>query len=102
MWRWGLPEGLGPIDKETRSHRFLNYKVVTQRAGILQPPRVIEVRRENSTGTLSPGGSLRSDDEDHVRWVVRYREDGSAEKIEVYDIHHRLARGAVEEAAVCQ
>jgi hypothetical protein len=92
VWRWGLPEGLGPVDEETRSHRFLNYQVVTQRAGILQAPRVVEVRVENSAGTLSTGHSLRTDDKDHARWVVRYREDGSTEKIEVYDPGNRLVR----------
>ena len=92
VWRWGLPEGLGPLDEETRGHRFVNYKVVSQRAGVLQAPRVVEVRRENSAGRLSTGGSLRSDDEEHARWLVRYRDDKSPERIEVYNPGNRLVR----------
>jgi hypothetical protein len=92
VWRWGLPEGLGPLDEESRSHRYLNYKVVSQRPGVLQSPRVIEVRRENSSGILSSGYSLRTDDEGHSRWVVRYRDDGSTERLEIYDLANRLVR----------
>jgi hypothetical protein len=81
VWRWGVPEGLGPIDEETRSHRFLNFLVITQRAGIMQAARVVEVRCENSAGRLSAGRSLRTNEEGHARWVLSYRDDGSVERI---------------------
>lgn len=47
--------------------RYLNYRVVTRRAGLLRPPKVIEVRRENSAGLLNNGHSLRNDEESHAR-----------------------------------
>jgi hypothetical protein len=91
VWRWGLPEGAGLIDKEMRDHRFQTYKVTTQRPGIMQSPRVVEVDLENSAGQLSGGGPSRLEDGAYVRWVVRYREDGSLEKIEIFDrVGHRV------------
>ena len=91
----GTAEGLGLIDAETRGHRWLNFRVVAQRPTLLQAPRVVEIRRENSAGALTVGGSLRTDAENHARWVIRYRDDGSAEKIELYDPSNRLVQEAL-------
>lgn len=46
VWRWGVPEGLGPIDEEMRRHLATSYTVSAQRPGIFDPPRIVEVRRE--------------------------------------------------------
>jgi FHA domain/PDZ domain len=94
VWRWGVPEGLGLIDDEIRGHRFLTYRVTTQRPGITQSPRVVEVRLENSAGQLSGDGPIRMDGT-HARWVVRYREDGSPDKIEIFDRTGHLMREEV-------
>jgi MTH538 TIR-like domain (DUF1863)/FHA domain/PDZ domain len=95
VWRWGVPEGLGLIDNEIRGRRFLTYKVTTQRPGITQSPRVVEVRLENSAGQLSGDGPIRMEDGTHARWVVRYREDGTLDKIEIYDRTGHLMREEV-------
>jgi hypothetical protein len=80
VWRRGLPGGLGRIDAETHAHLFGSY-LVTKQSG-----RVVEVRWENSAG------ALQDDKDGHARWVVRYRESGKAEKIEVYRRNGRLVR----------
>src|SRR6185295_3374530 len=41
IWRWGLPQGLGSIDAETRSHLETHYSVTTRRAGLFESPRVV-------------------------------------------------------------
>jgi hypothetical protein len=92
VWRWGVPEGLGPIDEETRRHISVNYSVTTQRSTIWSGPRVVEVRRENSAGALRDLSSQRNDNDGRVRWVVRYREDGSVERIEGFDATDRFLR----------
>ena len=33
-----VPVGLGPIYEQTQGHRWLNYKITTQRGGILRGP----------------------------------------------------------------
>jgi hypothetical protein len=84
VWRWGLPEGLGRIDEETRSQLQTSYRVVTQRE------RVTDVTHQNSVG------SLRSVDDDEgqedARWLVDYRENGPAEKIDIFDRSGKLIR----------
>ncbi len=80
VWRWGLPEGLGRVDAGTRARRLGSYRIATRRG------RVVEVRWENSAGTL------RDDEDGHARWVVHYRENGKAEKVEVYRRNGRLVR----------
>jgi TIR domain len=85
-WRWGLPDGVGAIDQETYSHRAASYSVTTVRG------KVMETRRENSAGALRSGNSLRSNDDGQARWVVHYRDDGSADRIEIFDQADRLVR----------
>ena len=38
VWRWGVPEGLGPIDDEKRRHLSVNYSVTTQRSTLWSGP----------------------------------------------------------------
>jgi hypothetical protein len=80
VWKWGVPEGLMPLDAETRSHLVTDYRIVT-RGG-----KVIEVRRENSAG------SLTDDKEGHARWFVHYSENNRPGKIELFDHTNRLGR----------
>ena len=47
---------------------------------------MIEARRERSTGVLV------ENDEGEARWAITYREDGTAEKIEVFDGTNRFIR----------
>ena len=77
VWRWGLPEGVGKIDAETHEHLARSYSVITQRG------RVVEVRHD---------GWIRAEGDGHHRWVVHYREDGTAERIEIYGPTGRLVR----------
>jgi hypothetical protein len=77
VWRWGLPEGAGKIDAETHDHLARSYSVITQRG------RVVEVRHD---------GWIRAEGDGQHRWVVDYREDGSAERIEIFGPTGRLVR----------
>jgi hypothetical protein len=96
VWRWGVPEGLGQLDEETREHLVLHYAVTTQRPNLLAAPRVVEVRGERSTGQLYPaGGDRRIDGDIRARWIVSYREDGSVERIRGLDDADRLVRDDV-------
>jgi hypothetical protein len=95
VWRWGVPEGLGPIDDEKRRHLATNYSVTTQRSTIWSSPRVVEARRENSAGALRDLSSQRNDNDGRVHWVVRYREDGSVERIAGFDATDRFLRDDV-------
>lgn len=81
-WRYGVPEGVGPIDEETRTHRQASYRVVSQRG------RVVEVRTETSSGDLR--APLTAEDE-FARWVVIYRENGPAERVAFYNGNNDLA-----------
>jgi hypothetical protein len=92
VWRWGVPEGLGPIDADTHRHLSSSYAVTTQRNNLMANPRVVEVRRENSVGTLRATDSLRSDNDGRARMVVSYREDGSVERVKGFDATGRLLR----------
>ena len=78
--RRGVPEGLGPINEETRSHLETSYRVVTRRG------RAVEVRRDSS------GGVLRPDEDGDARWVVHYGANGLAEVIEIFDAYDGLVR----------
>ena len=90
IWRWAVPEGLGPIDDMTRSRREAHYAVVTRRLGILQAPKVVEVRHQRGRGTLAP----RHED-DTARWVINYGDSGRTERIDVFDAADRLLREEV-------
>jgi hypothetical protein len=92
VWRWGVPEGLGPIDADTHRHLSSSYAVTTQRNSLTANPRVVEVRRENSVGTLRATDSLRSDNDGRARMLVSYREDGSVERVKGFDATGRLLR----------
>jgi hypothetical protein len=80
VWRWGLPEGFDPIDAGTRDHLVTSYGVTVKRRGILRPPRVVEVRRETSSGGLNCLCSVPDSEDHQARWLVRYREDESARR----------------------
>jgi hypothetical protein len=92
VWRWGVPEGLGAIDADTRRHLSSSYAVTTQRNSLTANLRVVEVRRENSVGTLRATDSLRSDNDGRARMLVSYREDGTVERVRGYDDTGRLLR----------
>lgn len=92
VWRWGVPEGLGPIDADTRRHLSRSYAVTMQRNSVMASPRVVEVRRKNSVGTLRATDSLRSDNDGRARMLVSYREDGSVERVKGFDATGRLLR----------
>jgi hypothetical protein len=78
--RWGVPEGFNAISGERYSHMETSFGVSTRRG------KVIEARRERSTGVLV------ENDEGEARWAITYREDGTAEKIEVFDGTNRFIR----------
>ena len=80
VMRWGVPEGLGHVDEQTRGRLATSYRFVTQRG------RVVEVRRESS------GGALRPHDDGETRWVIRYGFKGLAEVIEVFNGYDALIR----------
>ena len=86
VWRHGVLEGLGAIDEDMRRHAAASYGVTVRRDSITASPRVVEVRRENSAGTPVAFNSLRGE----ARWVIRYRDDGSVERIQVFDATDRL------------
>ena len=75
IFRWEAPEGLNLIDEPTRQRLQSSYRVVTR------DKKVVEVRHENSEGTLigSP-----------ARWVMHYRNDGSLERGDFFDATDRL------------
>jgi MTH538 TIR-like domain (DUF1863) len=86
VWRWGLPEGVGYLDAEARSHLQRSYSVTTRRG------RVLEARRENSAAELAGAGDSELPG---AQWVVHYGDDGSAELVEVFDRNHRPLRDEV-------
>ena len=92
VWRWGAPQGLAPINDETRAHLQTNYAVTTQRPGILQEPHVIEVRRENSAGTPRDYGLDFDYEPGHARLSLHYAADGAVSSIDAFDASDRLAR----------
>jgi hypothetical protein len=77
VWRWGLPEGAGKIDAATHDHLARSYSVLTQRG------KVVEVRHD---------GWIRAEADGFARWVIRYGEDGTAQRIEIYSATGRLLR----------
>jgi hypothetical protein len=79
VFRWETPEGLDPIDEQTRQHLHASYRVTTRDG------KVIEVRHENSAGSLVPDTAINT-----AKWVVRYRKDGSLESVEFIDASDRL------------
>jgi YD repeat-containing protein len=81
--RWGLPEGLGMIDAETRDHLSTHYTVTTQRSSLFEPLKVVEARQENSAGTL------RADEDGEARWVVHYGPGKLSATIEIFDANNR-------------
>jgi hypothetical protein len=80
VWRWGLPEGVGKIDATTHGHLARSYSVVTQHG------KVVEVTHD---------GWLRAEADGFHRWVVHYGDNGSAQKIEIFDATRRLVREEV-------
>jgi hypothetical protein len=80
VWRWGIPEGVDKIDAETHGHLGRSYSVVTQRS------KVVEVIHD---------GWIRAEADGFHRWVVHYGDDGSAQKIEIFDATRRLVREEV-------
>jgi len=80
VWRSGIPEGVDKIDAETHGHLGRSYSVVTQRS------KVVEVIHD---------GWIRAEADGFHRWVVHYGDDGSAQKIEIFDATRRLVREEV-------
>ena len=92
VWRWNMPEGLGPIDQETRQHLASFYGVTTRRSGMMSSPKAVEVRHQNSAGQLVGRDSLTTDEDVRAHWVIGYREDGSVDRIKGFDAFERLIR----------
>jgi hypothetical protein len=86
VWRWGAPEGLGPLSDAARTRLESGFKVVSKGG------KVLEVRRENSSGSLREADPNRHEDGGQARWEVSYRGDGSVEMIAVYDGTEHLVR----------
>ena len=92
VWRWGVPEGLGPIGEETRSHLETSYAVTRQRLGLMQHPRVVEVRRQSSVGTPRDYGVDLDYEPGHARLVLHYSSDGAVSSIDAFSVTDRLLR----------
>ena len=84
VFRWGIPEGLGPVDEATRAHLAASFRVVAEHG------KVVEVRHENSDGTLVPTEINAFPAAGIARWVIRYRTDGSLENAELSDAMGRV------------
>ena len=78
--RWGVPEGVGPIDAETQSGRRLHYRIASSRR------MVRSVRRVNSFGTPIEEG----DEHAAASYEISYREDGSLQQIDLSDRNGKL------------
>lgn len=78
--RWGVPEGVGPLDARTRAGREVHYRFESRRY------KVRQVQRVNSAG------QRQNDDENHGAAVhqVFYREDGTVQQIDLRDHNDRL------------
>lgn len=83
-WRWGLPQGLGEIDEETRRHLWATFSFTTRRASLFQRPQVVEVRLENSAGTL------RANADGEAHWRVHYERDGTSARVETLNADDNL------------
>jgi hypothetical protein len=84
VFRWEIPEGVGPVDEATRAHSSASFRVVTEHG------KVVEVRHENSDGSLVPTNIVISTLGGIARWVVGYRADGSLESVEMSDATERV------------
>ena len=71
--RWGVPEGVGPLSEETRSHRGISCRFE------IRGGKVQRVRRENSAG------APRSAEDGIAEWRIYYRENGKVERVEERD-----------------
>jgi MTH538 TIR-like domain (DUF1863)/PDZ domain len=80
VWRWGLPEGAFTIDAATHDRLSRSYSVITQRG------KVVEVRCDSW---------VHADEDGQARWIVRYADDGSAQKIQIFGATGRLLRDDV-------
>ena len=78
--RWGVPEGVGPLDAATRAGREFHYRIESSRR------KIRRVLRVNSVATL------RDDPENHHAAIreVHYREDGSVQQIDLHDHNGKL------------
>ena len=79
--RWGVPEGLLPVDRASLPHRETSYRVETSRS------KVRQIERVNSAEQLRDGP------EDEFRAAVRkvaYRESGEIERIDWSDHNGRI------------
>jgi hypothetical protein len=85
-WRKGVPVGLGPLlDLDVRRRRSANFHF------FIEGDKVREVRRENSVG------ALRDDKDGTARWQILYREDGTAERVSLFNRRGVLVREEVTE-----
>lgn len=86
VWRWGAPEGLGPLDEAIRGRLESSFKVVSKGG------KVLEVRRENSSGSLREADPYRQEETGQAHWLVTYRPDGGVATIDIFDGTERLVR----------
>jgi MTH538 TIR-like domain (DUF1863) len=77
--RWEIPEGINPINDQTRTRLNASYRVTTLHG------KVVEMRYQNSAGSLVNDPSSGSG-----RWLAHYRNDGSLESADFFDETNRL------------
>jgi len=81
-FRWGVPEGIGRIDKETFSHRNYSYKFYSSRA------KVDSVKRINSEGVPIAGPGNNNE----CKWLVQYLQDGKPNSILCKDLNSQIIK----------
>ena len=91
VWRWGAPQGLEPINDETRAHLQTNYAVTTQRPAIFQEFAGGECV-ESSAGTPRDYGLDFDYEPGHARLTLHYSSDGAVSSIDAFDASNRLVR----------
>jgi hypothetical protein len=82
VFRWGIPEGLDPLDEEAHSHASESYRLLTHHG------KVLDVRREAS------GGTLKENDSGVAHWVIRYGADDRVTQMQSFNANDRLIREA--------
>jgi hypothetical protein len=69
VYRWGVPEGVGPLSNEAVGRRGISYRIESSK-GLVRT-----VQRTNSAGRL------RDDERGESLWTMQYRMDGRIEKL---------------------
>ena len=78
--------------KKPAAHLETSYAVTRQRPGVMQEPRVVEVRRESSAGTSRDYGQDLDYEPGHARLALHYSADGKLGSIDAYNASNRLIR----------